>query len=109
MLLTRKVLHLFLSKKNSAAKPKNCPAWKSAFRLWKLFPMLFKGIYSQKAKVECLFSVLKKRWGDQCNSRKAYIRRREMALRFIAYNIRLIIMLNYARKHNLSMWVKAKK
>jgi len=42
-------------------------------------------------------------------SRKAYIRRREMALRFIAYNIRLIIMLNYARKHNLSMWVKAKK
>lgn len=96
-------------KKNSTAKPKSNPAWKSAFWLWKTLPMIFKGIYNQRSKVECVFSVLKKRWGDQLYSRKAYIRRREMALRFIAYNVKLIIMLNYAHQHNLSLWVRAKK
>ena len=96
-------------KKNSTAKPKGHPAWKAAFWLWKILPMVFKRIYNQRSKVECVFSVLKKRWGDQLYSRKTYIRRREMALRFIAYNIKLVVMLNYAQKHNLSLWVRAKK
>lgn len=96
-------------KKNSTAKPKSYPAWKAAFWLWKILPSMFKGIYNQRNKVECVFSVLKKRWGDKLNSRKAYIRRREMALRFIAYNVRLIVMLNYARENNLSLWVRAKR
>ena len=96
-------------KKNSTAKPKSNPAWKIAFNLWKIVPMLFKGIYNQRSKIECVFSVLKKRWGDQLYSRKAYLRRREMAIRFIAYNIRLIIFLNYAKEHNLSLWVRAKQ
>ena len=96
-------------KKNSTPKPKNNPAWKFAFNLWNVLPMLFKGIYHQRSKVECVFSVLKKRWGDQLYSRKAYLRRREMALRFIAYNIRLIIFLEYSKEHNLSLWFRAKK
>jgi len=96
-------------KSNSTGKPKSHPAWKFAFDLWKIVPMLFKGIYHQRSKVECVFSVLKKRWGDQLYSRKAYLRRREMAIRFIAYNIRLIIFLNYAKEHNLSLWVRAKQ
>jgi len=96
-------------KKNSTAKPKSKPAWKLAFNLWRVLPMVFKGIYNQRSKIECVFSILKKRWGDQLYSQKAYIRRREMALRFIAYNIKLIICLNYAKQHNLSLWVRAKK
>ena len=96
-------------KKNSTAKPKNSPAWKFAFRLWKLLPRVFKGIYNQRSKIECVFSVLKKRWGDKLYSKKAYIRRREMAFRFIAYNLKLIVCLNYARKNNLSLWVRAKR
>lgn len=94
-------------KKNSTAKPKSHPAWRFAFNLWKLFPMIFKGIYHQRSKIECVFSVLKKRWGDKLNSRKAYIRRREMALRFIAYNVKLVIYLRYARKQRLCLWVRA--
>lgn len=94
-------------KKNSTAKPKSNPAWKFAFNLWKMLPMIFKGIYNQRSKIECVFSVLKKKWGDKLYSHKAYIRRREMALRFIAYNVKLIICLNYARKYNLSLWVRA--
>ena len=96
-------------KKNSTAKPKSHPAWKIAFNLWKILPTIFKGIYHQRSKIECVFSVLKKRWGDQLYSKNGYLRRREMAVRFIAYNLRLIICLEYSKENNLSLWVRAKK
>ncbi|MBU3924150.1 MAG: transposase [Nanoarchaeota archaeon] len=94
-------------KDNSTAKPKSNPAWKFAFNLWNVLPTLFRGIYHQRSRVECIFSALKKRWGDNLYSKKAFIRRREMALRFIAYNIRLIIFLECSAKHNLPLWVRA--
>ena len=96
-------------KSNSTAKPKSNPAWKIAFNLWSNVRSIYKGIYHQRSKVECIFSALKKRYGDQLYGNKKYLRRREMALRFIAYNIRLIICLDYAIKNNLSLWVRAKK
>jgi len=96
-------------KSNSTAKTKSSPAWKFAFNLWQVLPTIFRGIYHQRSRVECIFSALKKRWGDNLYSKKPYLRRREMALRFIAYNIRLIIYLESAKKHNLSLWVRAKK
>ena len=96
-------------KKNSTARTKSAPAWKWAFHLYKAVPMLFKGIYNQRSKVETVFSVLKKRYGDKLYNKGAYRRRREFALRLIAYNTRLIIYLNYAAKHNLSCWVRAKQ
>jgi len=63
-------------KKNSISKPISNPAWKFAFNLWRALPMIFKGVYNQRSKVECVFSILKKRWGDHLYSRKAYLRRR---------------------------------
>jgi len=96
-------------KKNSTAKPKSHPAWKEAFHLWKAVPMIFKGIYNQRSKVEMVFSVLKKRYGDQLYNKGIYRRRREFVLRMIAYNLKLIICLEYAKEHNLSCWVRAKQ
>tara|TARA_Y100000034_G_C6826971_1_gene372937 strand:+ start:82 stop:1041 length:960 start_codon:yes stop_codon:yes gene_type:complete len=96
-------------KKNSTAKTKSSPAWKWAFHLWKAVPMLFKNIYNQRSKVEAVFSVLKKRYGDRLHNRGAYRRRREFALRLLAYNVKLIICLQYARENNLSCWVRAKQ
>ena len=98
-----------LFKKNSTAKPKSYPAWKFAFNLWKALPMIFKGIYNQLSKVEMVFSVLKRRYGDNLYNRGAYRRRREFALRLISYNMKLIICLEYAKEHNLSCWVRAKQ
>lgn len=96
-------------KSNSTAKPKSHPAWKIAFNLWTTVKSLYQGIYHQRSRVEGIFSALKKRWGDHLNSKKIHIRKREMALRFIAYNIRLIICLDYAKEQNISLWVRAKK
>lgn len=94
-------------KKNVTPRTKNSFAWKSLIMLFKAFPSLFKGIYNQRSKVEAVFSALKKRYGDQLYSRKWYLRRREMALRFIAYNLRIIIYMDYAKNHGLNCWVRA--
>ena len=94
-------------KKGNTAKPKSHPAWKLLFKLWHLLPMLCKSIYNQRPKVEAVFAALKKRYGDRLDSKGTYIRRREMAMRFIAYNIRIVICYRYATKHNLPLWVRA--
>lgn len=94
-------------KKGITARAKKSLAWKSMIRLAKKFPLVFERIYHQRSKVECIFSALKRRYGDQLYSRKWYIRRREMAMRFIAYNVRIVIYITYARKHELNCWVRA--
>lgn len=94
-------------KKNVTLKAKNSFAWKSMIRLFRAFNFLFKGIYNQRSKIECIFSALKRRYGDKLYSKKWYIRRREMALRFISYNVKLIIYITYAKENNMNCWVRA--
>jgi len=95
-------------KENVTAKAKMCPAWKAAVTLWKsVLSWTYKALYNQRSKIEAVFSALKRRYGDHLHSRKKHLRRRELALRFIAYNLRLILYVKYARQHGLPLWVKA--
>jgi len=94
-------------KKNVTLRAKNSFAWKSMIRLFRRLQPLFKGIYNQRSKVECVFAALKKRYRDELFSKTWHIRRKEMALRFIAYNLRLVIYITYAKYNNLNCWVRA--
>ena len=92
-------------KKN--ANPTGLNAWAYLHKLWKVFPSLCEGIYHQRSKVEAVFSALKNRYGDQLQSKKWYMRRREMATRFIAYNVRVVVGIQIAREKNIPLWVRA--
>ena len=96
-------------KKGSTPKAKNHPAWKYAFHFWKTLNGIYMTIYHQRSRIECVFSALKKRYGDKLYSRSAIMRRKEMALRFIAYNLRLLIYYQYAKKNNLRLWVRVER
>lgn len=89
------------------ANPTGFSVWKKLFDLWNTFPSLCKGIYNHRSKVEAVFSALKNRYGDQLYSQKWYMRRREMAMRFIAYNVRIIVGLQISREKNIPLWVRA--
>jgi hypothetical protein len=89
------------------AKPTGFSVWKNIFDLWNAFPSLCKAIYNHRSKVEAVFSALKNRYGDQLYSQKWYMRRREMAMRFIAYNVRIIVGIMIAREKNIPLWVRA--
>ena len=94
-------------KKKVTLRAKNSFAWKSMIRLFRTFQFLFKGVYNQRSKVEAIFSALKRRYGDKLHCRKWHLRRKEMAIRLIAYNLKLIVYISYARQNNLQCWVRA--
>lgn len=94
-------------KKNATGRSKSKPAWKMLFWLWKKFTTLFESVYHQRSKVESVFHALKERYGDELSSRSKGMRRKEMALRFLAYNVRLFLYWRYARDHGLNLYVRA--
>ena len=94
-------------KSNSTCKPKSHPAWKFAFNLWKKFNICYMGIYHQRSKIEAVFSAVKKRYGDSFKCKNKKMRRKEVALRFIAYNVFIMLCYNYSVKHNLPLYVRA--
>src|SRR3990167_6887331 len=97
----------FFSPFKSNARPSGFGIWKKLYTLWETFPSLCEGIYHQRSKVEAVFSALKNRYGDQLYSTRWYMRRREMAMRFIAYNVRIIVGIQISRERNIPLWVKA--
>ncbi|MBW2976724.1 transposase [Candidatus Woesearchaeota archaeon] len=97
----------FFSPFKKNAQPKGLNVWACLYKLWKIFPSLCRGIYNQRSKVEAVFSALKNRYGDQLYSKKWFTRRREMAMRFIAYNVRIIVGIQIAREKNIPLWVRA--
>lgn len=97
----------FFSPFKSNVEGKGMSLWSSLFKLWKTFPNFCEAIYHQRSKVEAVFSALKNRYGDQLYSKKWFMRRREMAMRFIAYNVRIIIGIQIAREKNIPLWVRA--
>lgn len=97
----------FFSPFKKNAQPTGLNIWAYLYRLWKAFPSLCKSVYNQRSKVEAVFSALKNRYGDQLHSKRWYTRRREMAMRFIAYNVRIIVGIQIAREKNIPLWVRA--
>lgn len=97
----------FFSPFKKNAQPTGLHVWAYMYRLWQAFPSLCKGVYNHRSKVEAVFSALKRRYGDQLYSKTWYMRRREMAMRFIAYNVRIIVGIQIAREKNIPLWVRS--
>jgi Transposase DDE domain len=92
-------------KKN--AVPSGLNVWAYLSKLWNTFNSLCYGIYHNRSKVEAVFHAIKHRYGDQLYATRWYSRRREMAMRFIAYNVRIIIGIQIAREKGIPLWVRA--
>jgi len=97
----------FFSPFKSNARPSGFTSWKKLYDLWQTFSSICVAIYNQRSKVEAVFSALKNRYGDQLYSMRWYMRRREMAMRFIAYNVRIIVGIQIAREKDCPLWVRA--
>jgi hypothetical protein len=94
-------------KKGSTATPKSNPAWKFAFNLWSMCNWIYKNIYNPRAKIEAINSAIKRRYGDSFKCKRKVMRFKEVALRFIAYNVFIMLCYNYSMKHNLPLYVRA--
>src|SRR3989339_733092 len=77
-----------------------------AFILWSKFNEFYMNIYHQRSNIESVFSVIKKRFGDKVLCRTFPMRAREISLRLIAYNLKILICYEYANENNLSLWLE---
>jgi len=96
-------------KKQSRSKACGFPAWKFAHDFWTVMNGLYMSIYHRRSRIESVFSAIKKRYGDKLNCSSASMRRKEMSLRLIAYNIRILICARYAEKNNLPLYIRVEK
>jgi len=94
-------------RENTTARSKNYPAWKLQHYFYRSMRFVWDKIYAKRNRIENVFSVLKGVWGDGLSSHNKRRRMRELVLRFIAYNVRQIIHIQYSREHNLPLWVRA--
>lgn len=93
-------------KSNATGKSKGSPSWKITFLIWKKFRTFYDSIYHQRSKIEAVFSALKKRYGDELYCHGVGMRRKEMAMRFLAYNVRLFICWKYAAQNGLNLYMR---
>ena len=93
--------------KRNTKKSKGSPAWKFALNLYKKCNWIYMNIYHQRSKIEAVNSAVKKRYGDSFKCKKKIMRRKEVALRFVAYNVFIMLCYNYSVKHNLNLYVRA--
>lgn len=95
--------------KKSIRSAKGYPAWKLAHEFWTVMRGLYMSIYHRRSRIEAVFSALKRRYGDKLNCSSASMRRKEMSLRLIAYNVRILLCARYAEKNNLPLYVRVEK
>jgi len=93
--------------KRNKKKSKGSPVWKFALNLYKICNWIYMNIYHQRSKIESVNSSIKKRFGDSFKCKRKPMRRKEVALRFVAYNVLIMLCYNYSVKHNLPLYVRA--
>src|SRR3989344_9588445 len=93
--------------KRNTRKSKGSPAWKFALNLYKKCNWIYMNIYHQRSKIEAVNSAVKKRYGVSFKCKRKTMRRKEVALRFVAYNVLIMLCYNYSVKHNLPLYVRA--
>jgi transposase len=91
-------------KKNVKRIAKGNSAWKISFHNFKRNHEVWMETYHLRSIVESVFSSIKKRWNGYLSSRKPWNRRRELALKVLAYNLKQVLYNSRAQEIGTSLW-----
>jgi len=90
MVATLKKTPYIKPKKNSIRNSNGSQSWKKMVSLYQDNQDEFDKHYHKRSLVESVFAVLKGVFGNSLSSKKKLIQRKELALRVICYNIRVV-------------------
>ncbi|MGF3554590.1 MAG: transposase [Thermoplasmatota archaeon] len=102
--MIKKVHRIFVSEKNTKSTSRGHPAWIISFRAYKNDTDTWLGVYHLRSIIESVFSSIKRRWGGFLNSRKQWMQKRELALKVLSYNVKQVLMINYAKEQKIPLW-----
>ena len=95
-------------KSNSTGKAKGCPAWKVSFRAYTDDPDTWMDEYHIRSVVEAVFSSIKQCWGSDIKSKNGWLKRRELAIKTVAYNIKRTLYVERAEELRIPLWIMCK-
>ena len=92
-------------KANATAKAKGCPAWQISFEAYSDNPDEWMDEYHTRSIVEAVFSSIKRCFGPDIKSIKGWLKRRELAIKVLAYNIKRVLYIKRAKDLGIPFWV----
>ena len=92
-------------KTNATAKAKGYPAWQISFRAYTDNPDEWMDEYHIRSIVEAVFSSIKRCFGPDIKSIKGWLKRRELAIKVLAYNIKRVLYIERAKDLGIPLWV----
>jgi transposase len=91
-------------KDNATSKAKGKPAWIISFRDYKRDKETWLAVYHLRSIVESVFSSIKKRWNSFLRSRRRWMQKRELSLKVLSYNVKQVLLVQYARECKIPLW-----
>lgn len=92
-------------KANATAKAKGHPAWQISFRAYTDNQDEWMAEYHIRSIVEAVFSSIKRCFGPDIKSIKGWLKRRELAIKVLAYNIKRVLYIERAKDLGIPFWV----
>jgi transposase len=92
-------------KTNATAKAKGYPAWQISFEAYSDNPDEWMDEYHIRSIVEAVISSIKRCFGPDIKSIKGWLKRRELAIKVLAYNIKRVLYIERAKDLGIPLWV----
>jgi len=93
-----------LFRDNATNKAKGKPAWIISIRAYKKNTEQWLDTYHARSIVESVFSSIKRRWGNFLRSRRKWMQKKELSLKVLAYNIKQVLLIAYAKESKIPLW-----
>jgi len=92
-------------KANATGKAKGYPAWQISFKAYTDNPDEWMDEYHIRSMVEAVFSSIKRCFGPDIKSIKGWLKRRELAIKVLAYSIKRVLYIERAKELGIPLWV----
>ena len=61
--------------------------------------------YHMRSVIESVFASIKQCWGSEIRSRKGWLRRKELSIKVVAYNVKRMLYLKRAEELGIPLWI----
>jgi transposase len=92
-------------KANATGRAKGYPAWQISFRAYSEHPDEWLDAYHIRSVVEAAFSSIKRCWGPDIRSIKGWLKRRELAIKVVAYNLKRMLYIEQGKEWGIPLWL----
>jgi len=89
----------------ATSKKRGKLAWVISLMEYKNNKEAWLAVYHLRSVIEGVFSSIKRRWQSFLNSKNRWMQKKELALKVLAYNVKQVLLVQYAKKCGIPFWV----